>query len=262
MFPFRHKQVEDLEEQSETKRRKVGGESPRHPSSLPPSALTKDTFLLKYPFIKLSRPNNVGKFSTSEFIDSEAFVIFIDYIYLTIESHKGYWYSVDGLMFSKEMSSRPLELSFFECFAKLSKSFFLYKESKRKSLGLETGQPQIDEEEIIPTYLEVREKRELDEGSSSGSSSQTSYRSSFEAVEGLILNYEGHIAKGVHGVPDMTIRTFAKGFLRGRDNKFEEATVQAALRMKKLKTTAIVEFKDDYLVSLLIFLYTNVNIIF
>jgi hypothetical protein len=252
MSYFHGQAIEVAEEQIEMKRQRIGSQSLMELSLLPPSDLTEDTYILKYPFIKLSHSKNVGKFSTLEFMNSEALVKFIDYIYLTIEPHKGYWYGLDGLAMPIEMSDTPLQLSFFECFVKLSKSYFLYKERKKNQRDLERDQPQIkegrrdenvDEEEIIPTYLEVGEKRELqisDQGSNSSS------------VEGLILNHEGRLTKGV---PNIRVKTVSNGFLRENSYEpFNERTVRSASREKKVRTTAIVGLKDDKSVSLLYFL--------
>jgi hypothetical protein len=211
-------------EGSERKIRRVESPSLRNLRSVPPSSLNAETFLLKFPLITLCMSMNDGKFGSSDFMDSEAFLLFVNYIYLKLEEHKGVCFNVSGHTMSSEQSSRPMQLMFFECFCKLLKAYFLYKKRKKETSDLERAQREITEEEkkeeeddIVLTHLEV--------GGSENVEKQNfkSARSSGSSIQGLLFNHEGNIGRGV---PEIVVKTFPNTFLREYNlNPLEEQTV-------------------------------------
>ena len=223
--------------------------SPKHPRSPPPSALDIHSFRLNYPCINVDfMRENMGKFSCTEFMDIDALGCFMEYIFLSIEEYNNMWYGTKGYTMSSEMVSRPLHLNFFASLCKLSKAFWSFnkmKKSKPQDVEEERrddqkGKNQVKQEqkqvekssdEVISTHLQVSDSTNRDSPDSASS------------TEGVIYNHE---VKCGRGFPDIMIRGFNKKYLRekGLDPR-DKKIVKKALLHGKLRTTAIIELKDD-----------------
>ena len=256
MSTYHREAIELVEEESKRKKRKMGSSSfTRDPRSLPASSLDLDSFKYQFPLIEVcTRDSLKGKFSISEFMDVEALECFTSHIFATLEASKGVWYGQS--MGGGELASRPLHLILFGCICKLSKSYSVFKKSKK--LNQEDVQKKIEDEQqrgeiedneagTTITHLQVRDNVNPQ---TSGGQDSTSSESS---TEGSIFNHEGSCPKGI---PDIMVKTFCKRFLKEKQlDPTSQDTVIDAIFKEKLRTKAIIELKEDEQVSLLFYLF-------
>jgi hypothetical protein len=181
----------------------------------------------------------------SEFMDTEALECFTSHIFSTLEASKGVWYGQS--MGGGELASRPLHLILFGCICKLSKSYLVFKKSKKSNKEDEQQRGEIIEDNEVGatiTHLQVRDnvnpQTSVDEDSTSSESS----------TEGSIFNHEGSCS------PDIMVKTVCKRFLKEKQlDPTSQDTVIDAIFKEKLRTKAIIELKEDEQVSLLFYLF-------
>ena len=221
------------------------------PASPPPSAFVIKSFRINYPWINIqSMEENMGKFSCTEFMDIDALSCFMEYIFFSMEGNKDTWYGREGFTLSGERTSRPLHLSFFASLCTLSKAFWSFKKMKKElkqrrddqkqKEEVKQGQKQMEKssDEVISTHLQVSNNTDQDSPDSASS------------TEGVIYNHE---VKSGRGFADIMITGFNKQFLRENGlDPIGQKTVMKAFLAGKLRTTSVIELKDDS-VSLILF---------
>mgnify|MGYP000485797282 CR=1 FL=1 len=132
----------------------------RDPKSVPSTCLDEETFKLQVPLSKFLNVGEMkGEILTDSVMDTTALICLVNYILLALEANKDVWLGIEGPLMGGELASRPMQLIFFGCLHKLSKSFLAFKKKKKKKDRINNHDELLC---LICTSLEVgRDKKNL-----------------------------------------------------------------------------------------------------